>query len=55
MSVPKVVFYLSFDEESARLIHRLLRDESRKKDAPDSVLRSWFRLDAAMKRRGIAP
>lgn len=45
--------HIGLNEEGARLLHRLLREESKKETVDDEALRTWFRLDAAMKRASI--
>ena len=49
------VFYLGFSEEAALEIHRLLKEEIKKDDVSDEVLKSWIRLDYTMKKRGVKP
>ncbi len=47
------VVNLSLNEEGARIVHRLLKAEAQKPEVEDEVLRTWFRLDGTMKRRGL--
>lgn len=54
MKVDPVKIHLGLNETGARILHRLLKAEFQKGDVDDETLRTWFRLDNAMKRAGVS-
>lgn len=51
--MPKMKINLGLNEKEAQALHRVLKAEFQKGGAQDEILRTWFRLDNTMKRRGI--